>query len=574
MQNRFFEKMAHYKRLTTLLRHLADISAFIGLAIFVGGGLYFRDHFNGNIIVFRISEFGFYFIPMALMGLFAPEELRKTKIHRIATAAYRKLLALDRREQRITLAIALGTLFLFHLAGVIQKHLSFRTESDLAIYANACANYLFSSFKGDQTLLADHFEPMLILFSPLCSRLDPAITLLTIQTIFWLIGAIGIYRLARDHRWSFPTALAMSALYMLFTGNVTTMYYDFHLIALAIGVIPWLIWAWKRDYHAVFFVIAIFYVGLKENTSLTLAGLGILLLFERKYIRGSILAIAAPAAFVAIMLVVFPWATGGDGTFYFGKYYNHIGTDFGGFVHTFLTRPFFVISSALSVQKILYLFCIFIPFAFVHFLRPSYILPIVPALALNVLSCIYTTYSRDFHYEAEIFPYLFATAIIIAKDRRAVMRWNALRHRLSHLTGARSRSFVPGPRALVLLVLFLFFSGQTPAFHFKANRPEKFHAHLKTNLRELVKPTDRVAAIEKVVSHLSHVRHVYFLDEWKRAEKIVIAYPHFRLWKFSHEEIEHRIIPEIEKEYTISYKDPKYSLFRIYIRKQKSPAGR
>lgn len=555
-----------------IMKNIADVCALIGGLILLSGGLYFHDAVFGSVVVARISEFGIFFIPLLLLGLFAPDIARRTRAARAVRSIHRWLLALPERRQTALYGAIIGLTGALHIAGIIRKYLSFRMDRDLAIQANACANYLMASHKGDTHLLADHFEPFLMLFSPLCARFDPSVVVLVGCTLFWIIGAVGIYRIARSERCSFPVSLAFSWLYLVFWGHVNVVYFDSHLLALAVGFLPWIVWSVRTDRFVLFCILAILYMGLKENAALTIAGFGVLMILTRRYVKGAAVVAAGFTAFVVIMTVVYPYFTKGEGTVYFAKYYGHIGGTMREFLLTSLTRPFYVLSTVITVPKMIYLLRLFAPFAFIHFLRPVYLVPILPSIMINVLSNWDRLISMDFNYESEIFPYLFATSVILAADPAVRARLYAI----SRLPGRWLRMpFVrPGlsARVVVITVLFVFFSGSSPAFHYSFNRPEQFQIHLRMMLPKLIDRADRVAAIEKVAPHLSHLRHIYYLNEWEKSDKIVIAYPDFqRLWQYGFEEIETKIVPQFDEKYELWYRDARYPLFRVWKRKASAP---
>ncbi len=552
------------------LQHLVDVGSLSGSALFIGGGIYFDNIIAGTHIIIRLGEYGLFFLPAALLALFSPATFRITATYQLLTAAYQRLLALKRNGRIIAATLVIGITSILQLSGIIQKYLSFKMGRDLAIEAQACAHWFFSSHKGDVHYLSDHFKPFLYIFSPLCANFDPAIVLIIIQTSFWTAGAIAVYLLARSCRWSFPSSLVISFIYLVFPGNVTTAYYDPNLLTLAMGFLPWMLLAWRKDRFASFCLLCLCYIGLKENAPLTIMGFSALFLSRRQYVKGFIIGCAGFVSFMVVMQVVFPLFTAGHGTVYFEKYYGHIGADASEFVLTSLTRPWYVISTLITWPKLFYLFRLCAPFLFIHFIRPVFLIPIAPAIALNVLSNWDRMVSMDFNYESEIYPYLFASMVILAKDQIAINRLSCLlrRVRLLALNAPIKRKIII--RATILILLVTLYSGMTPLFHSSFYRSQPEQVHIRMMLKKLVHETDIVAASEKLPPLLSHLQYIYYLDEWHKANKVVIAYPDFdRFWQFSFEKIEGEIIPLIEKDFILTYRDPKYPTFRIWERKIK-----
>ena len=533
-----------------MLRRLSalfvDASACVGLLVVLTGG--FRTRHHPLLHDLTVMSYGPFFLPLAVCMVlrWRPEgsyvlPLIDRLRERIDALPPRRL------QQWVIATITLGTIG--HGLVVYLHHFAFQTGMDLAIYANACRGALYSTMKGDVWLLADHFEPMLILFTPLCRAMSPAIALLGVQVLSFAIGAYGIFALARHQGWSGSLSWLVGTLYLVFAGHVTIIYYDFHLLALTLGVIPWLWWALATKRYAWVVALGLFYLGLKESVALSIVGFGAYVFLQHRDTAGRRVGVGfmvlGIVTFALIMKVIYPYFRGGDGTMYFAKYYGHLGANLSEFVTTVITRPGYFIVSLLRPAKVEYVLALIVPFLLFPLRYPIYLLPIVPAVLVNILSNDENLLGRAYHYEAEIYPALFAMAIL------------AFTH-------------APRARALWLAVMLVGFSEQSALGIARWSVPSKKHQQLAQQLKEHT-PYDRaIAAPQRLAAHLTDREKLYMFDywgmedDWQRAEIVVIGYPGedmgYYTWPQFIEDKLPQILPGLREIFT----DPDDPNFRIY----------
>ena len=521
-----------------------DITSLAGIFTLLTGGVRLRHHpVFGDL---SLMHFGPFFLPLALCFAF---DYRAERSHalRLCTQAAERFDAMPARKQQLwtigTLTIALLT----HGLYVFLRYYAFQTAMDLAIYANACRGALYSTMKGDVWLFADHFEPLLILFTPLCRTFSPALTLLAGQTISWGIGTYGIFKLARVQGYRPSLAWLCAMLYLNFSGNATIAYYDFHLLSLALGLLPWLWWAVAAERYGVLVVLALLYLGLKESAAVSLVGFGAFLALSkhRKQRAVGIGFVALGAlTFALIMKVVYPAFRGGEGTMYFAKYYGHLGKDLPEFLQTALTRPGYFLYHLLKPAKLYYLGALLLPFLFFALRYPIYLLPVAPAILINILSNNSNLIALTYHYEAEIFPSLFAMAVI------------AFTH--------------PRWRAIWLTVLLVAFTSKSSLGLARWNMPTRDQRNLQKLLAEHV-PSDRaIAAPQRIAAHLTDHPKLYMFDywqmedDWKRAELVVVGFHANWLGWYDWRTLQKKKLPLMRPYMKQLYQDPSDPRFELF----------
>ena len=106
-----------------------------------------------------------------------------------------------KRPSRLFFA-ALGVALAMYVAVPLFRHYSFQTGIDLALFAQAYWNtvqgeLLLSSIHGDMVLWGEHFNPIVILILPFYQLWPSPETLLVLQSLALVAGAIPLYALAR-----------------------------------------------------------------------------------------------------------------------------------------------------------------------------------------------------------------------------------------------------------------------------------------------------------------------------------------------------------------------------------------
>jgi uncharacterized membrane protein len=531
-------------KFTRLIGWLVDLTALVGLFILFTGGLRTRhDSLVGRI---NFTSYGPFFLPLALCLVFGVHPLGSRLVPRVQRLAA-SFDALGSRVQTRCMLATLALALTAHGLVIYLRYYTFQAAMDLAIYANACHGALFSTMKGDVWLFADHFEPILLLFTPLCRAFSPAIALLAVQTISWGIGAYGIFVLAQRQGYRPALAWLCATLYLNLAGHVTMAYYDFHLLTLTLALLPWIWWAITTERYLLLGLFIIIYLGLKESAALSVAGIGAYLVATRDRKRraaGALFITLGLVTFVLIMKVIYPAFRGGEGTMYFAKYYGHLGNNLSEFIHTAITRPVYFAYHLLKPNKLLYLVGVLAPFLFFPLRYPLYALPIIPAILINILSNKPSMYSGDFHYEAEILPALFAMAVV------------ALHH--------------PRARAIWLVVMLTGFTSSSALATARWNVPTRAQRRLAKELAAHV-PEDRaIAAPQRIAAHLTDRDRLYMFDywlmedDWKRADIVVVGYHGSSIGWYSWETLNEIKLVRMQPGLKLLYQSPEDPRFRVF----------
>lgn len=256
---------------------------------------------------------------------------------------------------------------------------------------------------------AVHADLILVLLSPLYLIWDNVRMLIASESVFLALGAIPVYLLSLRLLKSKIVALVMASVYLLNPGMQWTDVYEFHGVSLAI---PFVISAFyfayikKWKWYWVFVILALL---TKENISLTIAMLGLVIffVFKKRWIGLTSLIIGI-AWFFLMVKVVMPhftptgehWALqglgegGSDALSTILKRNMDINT----FLHTFIFNK----------EALNYYILLLKPYAFLPLLGFPWIILSIPEFMINILR---GTTSIIFHYDSGVIPGLVISAI-------------------------------------------------------------------------------------------------------------------------------------------------------------------
>jgi uncharacterized membrane protein len=277
-----------------------------------------------------------------------------------------------------------------------------------------------------QSRLALHVEPILLLFVPLYwLNLGGPETLLIIQATVVAIGAWPLYQLSvvNCQRSIVNTHYPPSSIYYLLSTIFPLAYlllptlesavlFDFHAVTLSATFLLFAFLAIEQKKDGWFLFFALLVMACKEDMPLVVAMLGVYIGLSQRRWRLAGLTIGLSAAwFVVAFFIVQPrFAVGGNIQL---DRYTWLGDSLPEMLQTLLTQPMLVFDH-LWYQADLpgYLTALFFPTAFLALLSPLTLLPMLPTLAVNLLSDNpFTWRLEDFHYGAPLAPFLFISAI-------------------------------------------------------------------------------------------------------------------------------------------------------------------
>ena len=391
----------------------------------------------------------------------------------------------------------------------VLRHRAFQTgRFDLgnmvqAVWSTAHGHPLqVTGLRGDEiSRLAAHFDPILAAFAPLWLAWPSPDMLLLAQAVAVALGALPVYWLARKHLGTERAGLAFALAYLLYPPTQWLTLNEFHPVALACPLLLFAIWFLDEGRLIPFALCGLVAATTKEEIGFVVAGLGLWWALARgRRLEGlAILAAGAAVALIAIEVVVPHFNRAGSSSFF--ARYSEVGGSPGGIVHTAVTKPWKLVTTAVTGRGLGYLARLFLPLGLLALLAPLLLLAAIPELAINLLSAATTQTSIHFHYTAGLIPVLVA-ATIFGAARLARSR----PHRAAPLaTGALVLALVSN-YALGAIPLWRYLPGGQQAEAHAADVTR--HDRIAARALLLIPKSAVVSATNTLGAHLSARRRV------------------------------------------------------------------
>ena len=432
---------------------------------------------------------------------------------------------LVRPAERTLLWLAIGAYAAGLSALSILRHRAFSTgRFDLgnmvqAVWSTAHGHPLqITGLRGDQiSRLGAHFDPILAAFAPLWLVWPSPDMLLVAQAVAVALGALPVFWLARKHLGSERAGLAFALAYLIYPPTEWLTLNEFHPVALACPLLLFAIWYLDEGRLLPFATFALLAATTKEEIALVVAGLGIwYALVHRRRATGAAIAVAGVAfALVAIEVVIPHFNRAGTSSFF--TRYSEVGSTPGGIVHTALTDPWKIVTTAFTGRGLTYLAQLLLPLALLVVLAPLALIAAVPELAVNLLSAATTQTSIHFHYTAGLIPVLLAAAVFGAKRIPPRVPVATL-----VVVVALAANYLLGP-----VPLWRYFPGGEQLQAHAAEVTE--HDRIAAQALRLIPAHDVVSATNSLGAHLSARRRVlsfpYLQDaQWVAADETAPGY--------------------------------------------------
>ena len=187
----------------------------------------------------------------------------------------------------IQFLIMSGVFSLIFASISLVNHYNFRTYAlDLGIYNKAIYDYSNLNWNDStvfkevpENLLADHFDGYLMIFSPL-RYVFGTYTLLVVQILALIVGAFGVFRVMDLQAKTRKLANLAALHFLFFFGIYNALAFDYHSSTVAAALLPWVFYYHQKNKIGAFFAVLLFLLISKENMSVFLAWICLVLALE------------------------------------------------------------------------------------------------------------------------------------------------------------------------------------------------------------------------------------------------------------------------------------------------------
>jgi uncharacterized membrane protein len=272
-----------------------------------------------------------------------------------------------------------------------------------------------------------HFDPILVLLSPIYALYPRAELLLGLQS-FWLgAGAIPAYLLARRLLESRLAGLALAVVYVAYPALHGANMYEFHSLSLIAPLVLWLLYFFEGGNKVGYFAALAVLLLVREDVPLLLCFVGLyaLLVPRAGAARLGRYTIAISVLYFAIVKAFFMQSSGilnaGKDAYSFEYYYDAMIPDrngIGGLVASIVTNPLFAIRHALEEPKVVFLVQIFLPLAFLPFAARWGRVMLFYGLLFCLLASRGPVFQIGFQYSAILFPVAIALVPVALRQVR------------------------------------------------------------------------------------------------------------------------------------------------------------
>lgn len=364
----------------------------------------------------------------------------------------------------------------------IVRHNHFQSGGfDLGLYDQEVWQYSqflapYNTVK-ERFIYGDHLTLTLPFLAPLFWIWNDVRILLVFQALWISFSVLAVYKLVRLRKFSPFIAVALSFIYSLFYGIQYGIFFDFHPVLLAVGLIPWMLYFLESKKKALFIISVILLLLTQENMGLALASLGFIYFFHKKFRKTAVFFIVGGivASFIAVTII---------NRFYPFQYVPQISTN-----------PLDLFNAPEKQQVWLYTFA---SFSFLPILSPGAILAILFDLSQYFMSGpeFARMWSPFMHHRAILAPYVLLGTL----DALALLKKHA---------------------RIIVMGLVVSAIAQQYIFHLPLNKLAKAEfwktqSWEKDNQEMLatIPPTMNLATQQSLIPHLSHRTNIYLF--WPR----------------------------------------------------------
>jgi uncharacterized membrane protein len=304
----------------------------------------------------------------------------------------------------------------------ITNHHSLNTRTtDLGFYDNILFQSLHGkplgcSFVKGEWHGSAHFDPILVLLTPLYALYTHPETLLALQS-FWLgAGVIPLYLLCRIKGCGRFVALAVAATYVAYPALHGINMYEFHSLALITPLLLALLYFFETAATRRYWITLIALLLCREDVPLVLVFVGLYQILSgrshgARLGRRTILLSLIYFAFVKLVVTKSGVLVAGAEGYSYAYYYADLIQDRSGVAQlliSLVTNPTFVVKHLFGEAKLLFLMQLFIPLAALPLLAKRGWIMLLYGLACCLLASRDAVYSIHFQYTSILLPLAFA----------------------------------------------------------------------------------------------------------------------------------------------------------------------
>ncbi len=408
--------------------------------------------------------------------------------------------------------------FIFINYVTFSKHINYQSSGfDLWIFDQVVYEYsnlefpASSSIREIKNIEWDHFNPILIFFALFYKIYASPLTLIFLQNLIFVLGSLGIYKIAK-HKLDLPIIwLLLICLYLIFKWNINALLFDFHPLVIAVSLFPWLFYFSIKKNWLYYFLLLIPALLCKENISIYILFFWIYqFFFQKEKVVWIISFLIWITYFYLVMNYFLPLM------WWWWRYwsYDAIWANPREFVINTFIHPLnflgVVFSSTIKITTYLHHLWSGL---YIALLSPAIIF-LIPSYAQKFLSNREEFWTLNFHYSIDVF-WVIAIWIIF----------------FFFMIKVKYKKYYND--ILIIIWLFIFLNSSIINLYnnplFKVN----YQLENKETLDKIIKTLPkkiRISTQNNIIPHFSHNKNVYIFPDLWNAEYILLNTKITNLW--------------------------------------------
>lgn len=240
------------------------------------------------------------------------------------------------------------------------------------VFYNSVHGKFFESTIHPSTYLKDHFSPILFLFLPLYILFQSPLLLIIIQISAIAVCSIPIYLIAKNYFSKIPSFLVALA-WLLNPAVQNLSLFEFSFLSLALPCIFFALYYYTKNRMGTLLMFSCVALLVREDVSLFIFMLGLLMIFDKKNIRWGIATLIISSFYFIISMKIIA-LLGGNGGYKFFVYYSWLGKDWLEVIKNILLHPIIWIKRFWSIGNIEMILGFLLPFSFLPIFGTRYLL--------------------------------------------------------------------------------------------------------------------------------------------------------------------------------------------------------
>lgn len=423
-----------------------------------------------------------------------------------------------------------GYAIIFSRLAVLNHQGLVTRVTDLGIYDNifwqsAHGHPLRCTFIKAEYHGSAHFDPLLVILSPLYLIYPRAEFILVLQSVWLGSSIVPMYLIGRGAGLGRAASLVLAFCFLLHPALHGANLYEFHSLTLANPVLLWVVHLLDRGRLRWYYPALAVCLLIREDMSLLVVFIAIsaMLRYEGPRRRAAVMTLLVALVYFVVVKLVFMtsadvFSGGNEESYGFTYYYEHMtqseAKGFAGFLLSIFTNPGFIAWHAFQEPKLQLMMTLLIPVAFLPLISRKGRFVLLYGAVFILLASRGPVFTVHFQYTAVVLPIVFA----LVPDALARLRTSPMLARHGWSTVRLGRAAIAATIVGTILVS-LKFGGilENASFRGGFNRPVRKVSGEERKTFDWVEetiakipPDASVASSDKMGSHISNRARAYF----------------------------------------------------------------